>query len=285
MTTDDIVIRPMERTPEEVRKAVACVVGGGWGTYRQYHSMFTFYATNPNCWPFVAVDGGAVVGTGIGTRYQMSGWVGHVFVSPRLRGSGLGRRLTETAIARLRELGCETIVLAATVLGRPLYEGLGFEFETDYHELRGQALPKTTSLDPLRPLMPSDRRELARLDRIVSGERRGNLLTLFSGYGWCLERDQAVVGAVLPTPWGGVQASLLPDASGAETAALIRAIRTLGGIQNEVVVYPTTENVAALRMLADQGFEEKRRVPRMVLGERLGWLRAAVWSPFALGLG
>lgn len=275
----------MRRTPAEVREAVACVVDGGWGTERQFHSAFSFYASFPGSFPFVAVKDERIVGTATGNWYGRTGWVGHVFVPPEMRGFGLGRRLTETAIEQLRKLGCKTISLAATELGYPLYKAMGFKRQTEYHEMRGVSLPRTTGLHPLRPMLPSDRPRLGVLDRRVSGESRGYLLPHFSGYGWCLDRDEAMGAAVLPTPWGGAMASLLPGASEAEAMALLRGLRTLGGMGGEVIVYMPTENSSGLALLHAEGFEELRLVPRMVLGDPVKWTPSAVWNTFSMGLG
>ena len=65
----------------------------------------------------------------------------------------------------------------------------------------------------------------------------------------------------------------------------MRLIRTVGSIGPEVVVYPPDENQLALDLLRDNGFEELRTIPRMVLGKRSQWTPAAVWNPMSLGLG
>jgi len=45
----------MARTPEAVLEATTCVVEGGWGTYRQFHAVFSFYATVRRCRAFIAI--------------------------------------------------------------------------------------------------------------------------------------------------------------------------------------------------------------------------------------
>ena len=279
-------IRPMARTPQAVLEATACVVDGGWGTYRQYHAIFTSYAANRRCRTFLARDGdGRVVGTSVATRYTRTGWIGHVFVRPDLRGHGLGTRLTTVALDVLQRAGRETIVLAATDLGRPIYERMGFEVESHYHEMRGTALPRTTNLAPYRPLLPSDRSALDVLDRQVSGDDRGAILTRFQDFAWGATRDGGLVGAAVPLPWGGAWAALLPGATDAEAVSFVRLLRTVGSIGPEVTLYPPDENRLALDLLRDSGFEELRTVPRMVIGKRSEWLPAALWNPMTLGLG
>ncbi|HZK73496.1 MAG TPA: GNAT family N-acetyltransferase [Clostridia bacterium] len=276
----------MARTPEAVLEATACVVDGGWGTYRQFHAIFTFYAANRRSRTFLARDSeGRVAATSVATRYARTGWIGHVFVRPGLRGHGLGTRMTSAALSHLQRAGCDPILLVSTELGRPIYDRLGFKIESSYHELRGTALPKTVELAPFRPLMPSDRTALPALDRQVSGDDRGPLLSRFEDFAWGVSRDGSVAGAVVPLPWGGAWAALLPGAGDAETAAMVRLLRTVGSVGPEVIVYPPDENRLALDLLREGGFEELRTVPRMVLGRRSEWLPAAVWNPMSLGLG
>jgi GNAT superfamily N-acetyltransferase len=279
-------VRPMRRTPEAVLEATACVVDGGWGNYRQFHPTFAFYASNRKSRVFIARDDrGRVAATSVATRYVHTGWIGHVFVRPELRGRGLGKRMTAVAIRHLERAGCDSIVLASTELGLRLYERLGFKVEGSYHELRGTALPRTVELAPFRPLMRSDQAAVRELDRQVSGDDRGSLLFRFADFGWGVFRDGSLVGAAIELPWGGVWAAMHPSAGGAEIAALVKLIRTVGSIGQEVIVYPPDENRVALEVLREGGFEELRTVPRLVLGRRSEWLPAAVWSPMSLGLG
>jgi GNAT superfamily N-acetyltransferase len=279
-------VRAMTRTPEAVLEATTCVVDGGWGNYRQFHAAFTFYAANRRSRTFVARDSeGRVAATSVATRYGRTGWIGHLFVRPELRGHGLGTRMTSVSVSHLQRAGCDSVLLASTELGRPIYERLGFKVETSYHELRGTALPKTVELAPYRPLMPSDRAALRELDKQVSGDDRGPLLSRFEDFAWGVYRGGSLAGAAVALPWGGAWAAMLPGASDADSAAMVRLIRTVGSVGPEVIMYPPDENRLALDLLQNSGFEELRTVPRMVLGKRSEWLPAAVWNPMSLGLG
>lgn len=276
----------MPRTAAGVQSATACLVEGGWGTYRQFHPTFAFYAQQPNCHPMVAEDEtGRVLGTAVSTSWGSSGWLGHVFVSPELRGRGLGKELTEHAIQLLRGEGCGTIQLIATALGRPVYDRLGFEVETHYHEYRGTTLPRSVPMAPLRPLLPVDLDGVLSMDARVAGEDRSGALRPLFMSGWVLPGRSRPAGIVVPTPWGGCLATQLPETVGAEAQAVLRALRSLSALGDEVWVYPTTENAIARELLSSQGFEEVRMIPRLVLGPRVAWMPQAVWSPLGLGLG
>src|SRR6266487_1934869 len=78
---------------------------------------------------FVAERDGDLVGVSGCAHFGATGWVGGVAVVPEARRAGLGRALTEAAIAWLQERGAGTIQLYATDLGRPVYERLGFVAE------------------------------------------------------------------------------------------------------------------------------------------------------------
>ena len=66
---------------------------------------------------------------GIKVRHRASVW--GVYVAPELRGRGVGRRLTEAAIARARAMdGVERVTLSVSLAmpaARGLYHALGFE--------------------------------------------------------------------------------------------------------------------------------------------------------------
>ncbi|HEY1976985.1 MAG TPA: GNAT family N-acetyltransferase [Candidatus Baltobacteraceae bacterium] len=84
---------------------------------------------------FVAVDDGEIVGTAgalIADGYPYvvhgikRGYIFGVRVDPEQRGRGIATRLTQEAVAFLRDLGCERVRLHASRFGRRAYERLGF---------------------------------------------------------------------------------------------------------------------------------------------------------------
>src|SRR5437763_1772708 len=54
-------------------------------------------------------------------------WVHNVYTEPEFRRLGLARRLMEAAVAWCRADGFASVNLHASVIGRPLYEAMGFE--------------------------------------------------------------------------------------------------------------------------------------------------------------
>src|SRR3954451_5978924 len=87
-------------------------------------------ASLPNGCMLVAVADGAILGTGGAVSFGRTGWIGGITVAPSARGRGLGRALTEASLAFLEP--CETVLLLASALGRPIYDRLGFADEGRY---------------------------------------------------------------------------------------------------------------------------------------------------------
>src|SRR6266511_32107 len=71
---------------------------------------------------FVVEREGGLAGASGCAHFGATGWVGAVAVVPEARRAGLGRALTEAAVAWLRERCAGTIQLYATDMGRPIYK-------------------------------------------------------------------------------------------------------------------------------------------------------------------
>ena len=131
------MVRPM--THADVVPAADLLRRGAWG---ERATFFRYALAEPWARPLVAERDGTIVGTGVASAHGPVGWVGTIFVDQAERGRGVGRALTQATMAELRNLGCSTLVLVATEMGRLLYEQLGFETRTFYQtfELEGRAI-------------------------------------------------------------------------------------------------------------------------------------------------
>src|SRR5512132_475037 len=131
--------------------------------------------TSPHGDVLVADNGdGAAAGAVCCVSFGATGWIGALGVAPEARRHGVGRALTEAAIARLHERGADTVLLFATDMGRPLYERLGFVIEGAATAWRGTAGAIPTGVQ-VRRLREGDRTAVSVLDRAATGEERGNL--------------------------------------------------------------------------------------------------------------
>jgi ribosomal protein S18 acetylase RimI-like enzyme len=275
-----IEIRPMAE--QDLPNAVHAVLAGGWGDRTQ---SLAFAVRSPCMHPMVAEVDGQVVGTAIASVNGPVGWVGLIFTAPAWRGRGLGSRLTRATVARLGELGCRSCVLAATPLGRPIYERLGFQVVGEYSVLHGPPRPLPPDEPRLRPLRPADLPQVVALDRAASAEDRAHLLAALTD-GWLLVDDDderpSALGYAVRTPWGAVAAIAPRPAAG---TLLLDVVRAQAADASEVTITVPTANHAAIDWLAQAGFTEQRRLPRMVLGQSVDWRPAHIWSIYSFALG
>jgi len=252
----------------------------GWPGRAQ---RFEFFVRHPFCEALVAESGGEVAGVGFGTRNGVAGWLGLICVSPEYQGKGMGSALTSRVAEHLEELGCRTLVFTATEMGRPIYERLGFSVETFYREYVGPGIEPSPLHPGLRRMTAEDLPAVCDLDLRWTGEDRSHLLRAAGGSGWVMVgEDGRVNGYHAPAPWGGGPII----ATDVETGrALVDLVRTLDGPGETARFWLTDENEEGGEHMREIGFGEKRRLPRMVRGERLSWQPESVWGLFSLAKG
>ncbi|WP_414550804.1 GNAT family N-acetyltransferase [Anabaena sp. CCY 0017] len=59
-------------------------------------------------------------------EYRKFGYIWGVYVEPVYRRQGIAEKLTHSAVAHLKAIGCTRVVLNASPLGKPVYSSLGF---------------------------------------------------------------------------------------------------------------------------------------------------------------
>jgi ribosomal protein S18 acetylase RimI-like enzyme len=275
-------IRPM--TTGDVDGATAALVRGDWGDRREW---WRFVVDHPACSPIVAVDGDAIVGTGVGTVHGTVGWVGTIYVVPERRRQGLGMELSRVVCDGLEAAGCRTLVLAATPEGARVYERLGFETVSWYRILGRDGVAPGLVARPrnVRRMRDDDLPAIAALDAEVTGEDRSATLDACLGTpgGLVVEgRAGALDGFLLRAPWHGA-ALIAPGADAAQ--ALLEARLLDAGPGHPVRAGLLEENEVGRRRLLDRGWEEHRRIARMHRGAPLAWRREAIWGQLGFALG
>jgi GNAT superfamily N-acetyltransferase len=280
-------IRPM--TPHDVPEATSMVLQANWGDRRPW---FEFATSQPECSPFVAVAGDALVGTGVATANGSVGWVGTIFVAPAHRLCGVGTALTHAVIHDLEARGCRTLLLVATDAGRPLYERLGFEVQTRYRILETPGLAPADPEGPaagreiaVRPFEPRDLPGMIELDAEATGEDRAHALRRFA---------EPASTFVLPSPAGGVDAFVVRASwGGGATIArdadaalrILEARRRRAGPDGRVRVGLVEANIDGLRRLDAEGLPPVWSAPRMIRGEPLCWRPNWIWGQFNHAMG
>jgi GNAT superfamily N-acetyltransferase len=123
----------------------------------------------------VALDGARVVGTTLMTPYgDDAARINMVIVDARLRGRGLGRNLTEVALAKA---GTRICCLVATEEGLPLYRNLGFVATGEIVQHQGEAGPADTQASVCWG-ETRDHACLVALDHVAYGHQRSALMRL-----------------------------------------------------------------------------------------------------------
>lgn len=269
-------------TSEDIEPATEAILRADWGDRR---SWFEFAVSQPECAAVVAVAGGELVGTGVGTANGTVGWVGTIWVAADRRGAGLGRALTQAVIDGLESAGCRTLLLVATDAGLPLYERIGFEIQTRYRILEAPGLDPARAGDAaVRPFEPGDLEPIIALDRATTGEDRGHAIRRFADPATTkvLAADGAIRGFVIRAPWGGgATVALTP----ADAMAILEARRRAAGPSGRVRVGLVEENAAGLVALDAAGLRPIWSAPRLIRGEPLEWKPDRIWGQFNHAMG
>jgi ribosomal protein S18 acetylase RimI-like enzyme len=229
--------------------------------------LVAFPRTSPYGDVLMVDDGeGDAAGAVCCVSFGATGWIGALGVAPETRRRGIGRALTEAAIARLRERGASTVLLFATDMGRPLYERLGFVIEGAATAWRGNAGATGSTLQ-IRRLSESDREPVAALDRAATGEDRGHLLdALHPLSGVAAERAGALIGWAARAPYGAGVAICAGD----DEAGIALMAAAAGGPAAATLVVPDA-NAAATASLRRWGFRAANAGERMRLGPPVAW--------------
>ncbi len=279
---DNVTIRPL--TTDDYESAIATISEVGWGGLCDH---FALYLRDADCFPLVAELDGEIVGTAAGIRKGEVGWIGHVIVGSPWRRRGIGSALTSAAACHLERLGCRSLLLIATDLGRPVYERLGFRVEGWYVQMRGPTLDHLPVDRRLRRLVAADLPAVYALDHVASGEDRSRHLAAFSTGGWVVTDPDSsgVLGFHIPTPWGE---GPIVAVDGSAAALLVDAVRADAGIRDGkslVSLRIPGQNEAGLRYLRSIGFEEIGLAARMARGDPAAWHPEVIYGRFGGALG
>jgi GNAT superfamily N-acetyltransferase len=280
-------------TLADVPAAGVLLLTDGW-TDRT--AFFAFAVGHPACRPIVGDLDGRIVATGIGTASRLVGWVALIFVAPDLRGRGLGRLVSAAVCDELETRGCRTLLLHASEAGRPVYERLGFGIHDWLHHFdppgvggvaRGSAVRRRAGI-AIRPVAVSDIDAVEALDAAASGEDRSHLIraVLPTDGGLVAVGPEGTVRGYRLDPSWGAHPLVAPDPRDA-VAILEHAARATPADapphRRRAVTYGANE--AGRALLAERGWHEIRRMPRMIRGEPLEWRPDWIYGNFNAGLG
>jgi GNAT superfamily N-acetyltransferase len=269
------VLRPADS--RDISAMSGVLERAGLSSYRP--EILEFSVGNLDTQMFVGCRAGRVVGVAGCVCFGRTGWLGNVAVDDDVRGQGLGRAISETAVDYLQQAGVETVLLTATDLGRPVYERLGFTDEGVSYGIWEQVRPPTLGYDGPPPLQAGQIDEVIRQDAEATGEDRRSYIAPLA--------DRALVtaghdgdGFWVALPWGG---GPVIAANAASARPLIEQLIQTGS--GSRLAFPElNEDGAALA--ASLGFRLARRVRRMRLGPPVaGYRPEAIFNVFSLATG
>lgn len=217
----------------------------------------------------VAEADGRIVGTIMGWRFgEAYATLGMVIVTNAVQGRGVGRRLMDAMLERLKG---RTVMLNATAEGLPLYRKLGFvELGTVcQHQALAPVVPlvELRPAERVRPMGAADAEALAKLYTDAAGMDRGTLLEALWAEGQTVvlsqEHDQAGFAVMRRFGRGWAIAPVIaPDMIGAK--ALIS--HWLGTQTGSFCRIDIPEESGLGPWLEELGLPEVGRVTRMALG-------------------
>jgi GNAT superfamily N-acetyltransferase len=256
-------LRPMRDTDDELAR-VDELLTLAYATSSRRRELELFQAAQPDGWYVIERDGSPVAVAGC-LVYGPFCWLGLVATHPALRGRGLASRLSRHLVDWAVSRGCRTVALDASIVGRPVYERLGFEAVGETAELlRGPGTPLPPGEAATRGSV-ADLDEIAALDRqIFGGDRSVLLRELFADPrgAWCVDRNgDGRLGGYLLT-----RNRLLGPGAAVDELTAARLVRTaLAEGREQRVLVP--DESTFLAMLLALGFVEQRRLVHMRFGE------------------
>jgi ribosomal protein S18 acetylase RimI-like enzyme len=230
------------------------------------HMGYTYFKA------IVATVKGQIVGVGHAIIHPPAAWLGNIIVLPEFRNRGIGSAITRELIGICRARGCRSLLLISTQQGQNIYQKLGFKVSTHYIFYQTGQKFKSITDDSINQMSSEDLTDIFRLDRLITGENRSELIARFCQTGW-LYRDTktaSMAGFYLPDLGNGL---IIADNDTAGLALLRFSIQT----QAKTTVVPE-ENSSARHFLLERDYREVQALPRMILGEEVVWKPQNIYS-------
>lgn len=229
---------------------------------------------------FLAEQAAMPVGTVTTCIFGPVAWIAMVLVDTSARNQGIGQKLMEHAIGHLDSLGIETQRLDATVLGKGLYEKLGFQEEYEVVRMKGIA-KAATDLDVEAVRWTTNARDSPILDldcRIAATNREAFLHSLAQSHLFLyspFDDELAFAGSRK-----GRNAIQLGPAVASTTEAGRQICEAMlhHFIGLPVFMDIPVPNKAAMRWAKSKGLEEQRRFVRMYRGKKLNDHPESIWA-------
>jgi len=229
-----------------------------------------FYIKSTFCHPIKAKIDNKIAGIGTLIIFGNTSWIAHIIVDSNYRNKGIGSRIVNELLRKIKEDSIETCSLIATDLGKPVYLKAGFRIETEYTFLKREAqwIECPVSKNVIR-FEEKYRTEIYELDRVISGENREMLLKDYLDSSSLYIENENVVGYYLPDLKEGL---IFADTNEAGLELMKLKYSTV-----DKAVIPN-ENIRGLEFLKQKGFIETSKGTGMFFGKDLNWNPSKMYS-------
>jgi len=277
-------VKPRLLGPDDAKRAVALTEKIGWSQNAATWANFIRWGGEGS---FCIAQGDQLIATSVALRYSPAlAWIGTVITHPDYQRQGLARRMMQTSLDYLHSKGTRCIMLDASEMGRPLYEGLGFRALYKLEVFAGEAIESDTPADT-RALTEADVPDITALDAQIFGVARGEMIRdlAIPGHGW-VSSAAGNIGGYLLLKSSNLGINIGPwyhqSVDGAES--LFRRALTFAKGQ-QVRVYIPEPNSDAKTLVRRYGLMPTRFTTRMVLGDDPPGDMARQYSVAALATG
>ncbi len=232
---------------------------------------FQFYINAPFCIPIKTKADGKIVGIGSFINFDTTSWIGHMIVDKAYRNKGIGYQTFNKLLENLHENSIETCLLIATEMGRPVYLKAGFRDVTQYAFFQREKPWHERQVNfNVTSLKKEHHTSVYELDRMVSGENRQKLISMFLSGSYVYLSNNEVKGFYLPDLKEGLII--------AETGEAGVALMEIKYSKSDKAVLPS-DNTTGICFLEQNGFiRTERKGTRMVFGKEITWQPQKLFS-------
>jgi GNAT superfamily N-acetyltransferase len=230
-----------------------------------------FYIRSSFCFPLKVETDNCIAGMGVAIIYDNSAWLAHIIVLPEFRKSGIGLRIVSELLHILECHHIHSCLLIATELGRPVYTRAGFRPVTEYIFMNRKSSMQPSSFSKnIVSYNENFRQQLLQMDKLVTGENREPLLSLFLNEALLFVSNGMMEGYFIPALKEGPVVAVQPEA-GLELLKIKCATA-------ERVVLPA-DNQAGIGFLMQNGFVQSDvKGTRMIMGKNIMWQPDCIYS-------
>ena len=207
-----------------------------------------------------------------------SAWIAHIIVDVEFRNRGIGYRIVNELLDRLKGYSLKSYLLIATDMGKSLYEKAGFRTVSDYAYFRREKPWKEGRISKkVLPYKTEYFSDVMELDQKISGENRSSLLLGSLGASKVYIRNNSVQGIYIPDLGEGL---IIADTR----VAGMELMKIKYSVVDKAVL--PAENHAGISFLEQNGYVKVPKIgTRMVLGDEVKWQPDKIFSRIGGNLG